>query len=99
MLLVFNLLPALPLDGGRVLRSALWQGKGDFGWATRVAAWVGRVFAYLFIAAGIALVIWESAFSGLWLVFIGWFLLQAAGRGGSLPRSRGRRSPDSTSAT
>jgi Zn-dependent protease/CBS domain-containing protein len=79
MLLVFNLLPALPLDGGRVLRSALWQAKGDFRWATRVAAWVGRFFAYLFIAAGIALVIWESAFSGLWLVFIGWFLLQAAG--------------------
>jgi Zn-dependent protease/CBS domain-containing protein len=79
MLLVFNLLPALPLDGGRVLRSALWQARDDFRWATRVSAWVGRVFAYLFIAAGIALVIWESAFSGLWLVFIGWFLLQAAG--------------------
>jgi Zn-dependent protease/CBS domain-containing protein len=79
MLLVFNLLPALPLDGGRVLRSALWGAKHDFRWATRVAAQVGRVFAYLFIAAGIALVIWESAFSGLWLVFIGWFLLQAAG--------------------
>ncbi|HEY7195765.1 MAG TPA: site-2 protease family protein [Gaiellaceae bacterium] len=78
-LLIFNLLPALPLDGGRVLRSILWQVKGDFGWATRIAAWVGRVFAYLFIGGGIALVIWQSAFSGLWLVFIGWFLLQAAG--------------------
>ena len=62
-----------------MLRSALWQARDDFRWATRVSAWVGRVFAYLFIAAGIALVIWESAFSGLWLVFIGWFLLQAAG--------------------
>jgi Zn-dependent protease/CBS domain-containing protein len=79
LLLVFNLLPALPLDGGRVLRSILWQARGDFRWATTVSAWVGRAFGYLFIAGGIALVIWESAFSGLWLVFIGWFLLQAAG--------------------
>ena len=79
MLLVFNLLPALPLDGGRVLRSILWQARGDFRWATIVSAWVGRAFGYLFIAGGIGLVIWESAFSGLWLVFIGWFLLQAAG--------------------
>lgn len=78
-LLVFNLLPALPLDGGRVLRSILWHLKGDFRWATRIAAWVGRAFGYVFVAGGIALVIFQSAFSGLWLVFIGWFLLQAAG--------------------
>ena len=78
-LLVFNLLPALPLDGGRVLRSALWAAKGDLAWATHVAALIGRGFGYLFIAGGIALVIWQSAYSGIWLAFIGWFLLQAAG--------------------
>jgi Zn-dependent protease/CBS domain-containing protein len=77
-LLVFNLLPALPLDGGRVLRSALWHFKEDLAWATRVAADVGRGFGYLFIAAGIAMLIFQDSFSGAWLAFIGWFLLQAA---------------------
>jgi Zn-dependent protease/CBS domain-containing protein len=78
-LLVFNLLPALPLDGGRIFRSALWALKGDFAWATRVAAGVGRGFGYLFIAGGVALFIFQGAFSGAWLAFIGWFLLIAAG--------------------
>jgi Zn-dependent protease/CBS domain-containing protein len=78
MLLVFNLLPALPLDGGRVLRSALWRARNDFRWATRVAASVGRGFGYLLIAGGVALFIFQGSFSGAWLAFIGWFLLQAA---------------------
>jgi Zn-dependent protease len=78
MLLLFNLLPALPLDGGRVLRSALWAARGDFGWATRLASGVGRAFAYAFIAGGLALFIFANAFSGAWLAFIGWFLLGAA---------------------
>jgi Zn-dependent protease/predicted transcriptional regulator len=77
-LLLFNLLPALPLDGGRVLRSALWAGKGDFAWATRIASTIGRGFGYLFIVGGVGLAIWQGAYSGLWLAFIGWFLLQAA---------------------
>jgi Zn-dependent protease/predicted transcriptional regulator len=77
-LLVFNLLPALPLDGGRVLRSALWHLKGDFRRATRAAAAVGRAFGYLFIAGGVAMFIFQGSFSGAWLAFIGWFLLQAA---------------------
>jgi Zn-dependent protease len=77
-LLVFNLLPALPLDGGRILRSVLWHFRGDFGWATHLAASIGRAFGYLFIAAGIGFVIWQSSFSGVWVAFLGWFLLQAA---------------------
>jgi Zn-dependent protease/predicted transcriptional regulator len=77
-LLVFNLLPALPLDGGRVLRSALWRLKGDFAAATRTAAAVGRGFGFLFIAGGIALLIFQGSFSGAWLAFTGWFLLEAA---------------------
>jgi Zn-dependent protease len=78
ILLVFNLVPALPLDGGRVLRSALWYFKGDLAWATRVASDIGQGFGYLFIAFGIALFIFQGTFSGAWLAFIGWFLLQAA---------------------
>jgi Zn-dependent protease/predicted transcriptional regulator len=87
-LLVFNLLPALPLDGGRVLRSALWHFKGSFSWATHVAALIGKGFGYLFIGGGVALLIWESAFSGAWLAFIGWFLLQAAGAEDRFGRAR-----------
>ena len=79
VLLVFNLIPALPLDGGRVLRSILWQTKGDFRWATIVAADVARVFAYLFIGLGLAEVFFLNSFAGVWLAFLGWFLLQAAG--------------------
>jgi Zn-dependent protease/predicted transcriptional regulator len=78
MLLVFNLLPALPLDGGRVLRALLWGARDDFRWATRVAGNVGRGFGFLFIAGGLALFIFANSFSGAWLAFIGWFLLGAA---------------------
>jgi Zn-dependent protease len=77
-LLLFNLLPALPLDGGRVLRSALWKSRGDFRWATRVAASIGRGFGYLFIGVGVALLVSASTVSGIWLAFLGWFLLGAA---------------------
>jgi Zn-dependent protease/CBS domain-containing protein len=77
-LLVFNLIPAPPLDGGRVLHSALWRWQGDLVWATRVGANVGRAFGYLLIAGGIAMFIFQSSFSGAWLAFLGWFLLNAA---------------------
>jgi Zn-dependent protease/CBS domain-containing protein len=78
VLLVFNLLPALPLDGGRVLRAALWGARDDFAWATRVAGNIGRGFGYVLIAGGIALFIFANSFSGAWLAFTGWFLLGAA---------------------
>ncbi len=77
-LLVFNMLPALPLDGGRVLRSILWRVRGSFRWATRIAASIGRGFAYLFIVGGLFLFIFQGSFSGAWLAFVGWFLFQAA---------------------
>ena len=77
-LLVFNLIPAQPLDGGRVLHAALWRLRTDFAWATRVAAGVGRGFGYLLIALGVAMFIFQGSFSGAWLAFLGWFLLNAA---------------------
>src|SRR5262245_2169654 len=77
-LLIFNLLPALPLDGGRVLRSALWGISGNLAWATHIASLIGQGFGYLFIVGGVGFAIWQSAYSALWIAFIGWFLLQAA---------------------
>jgi Zn-dependent protease/CBS domain-containing protein len=77
-LLAFNLIPAPPLDGGRVLHAALWRSRGDYVWATRVAANVGRGFGYLLIALGVAMFVFQSSFSGAWLAFLGWFLLNAA---------------------
>ena len=77
-LAAFNLLPASPLDGGRVLHAALWRAKGDFAWATRVASEIGQGFGYLFIALGLVMLIFQGSFSGAWLAFIGWFLLQGA---------------------
>ncbi|MGD9573264.1 MAG: site-2 protease family protein [Thermoleophilia bacterium] len=79
LLLAFNLIPSLPLDGGRMLRAAIWHFKGDIRSATRIAAGSGRVFSILMIAAGVAITVMGGLISGIWLVFIGWFLLQAAG--------------------
>ena len=78
-LLAFNMLPALPLDGGRVLRAILWGGKHDFARATTLAAGISRGLAYLMIGGGLVLLIAEGTFSGAWLAFLGWFLLSAAG--------------------
>ena len=78
LLLVFNLLPALPLDGGRVLHAALWAGKRDLRWATRVGTAIGHALALLMVAGGIVLFFAGAFVSGIWLVFIGWFLSSAA---------------------
>ncbi len=73
MLAVFNLVPGFPLDGGRILRAALWRSSGNLQRATRVAARTGQVIAMLFIGAGL-LLLFRSILAGLWLVLIGWFL-------------------------
>jgi len=80
-LAVFNLLPGFPLDGGRVLRAAAWGLTGDFARATRIAAWAGTVIAYLLILFGVLqAVFFDRVMNGLWIGFVGWFLLSAAQR-------------------
>jgi Zn-dependent protease/CBS domain-containing protein len=76
---VFNLLPAFPLDGGRLLHSLIWLRTGNRLRATSIAARLGRGFAFLFIAYGlITFFASGSLVGGVWAVFLGWFLLSAA---------------------
>jgi Zn-dependent protease/CBS domain-containing protein len=76
---VFNLVPAFPLDGGRLLQSLIWLRTGDRLRATRIAARIGMGFAYLLIAYGLATFLFAgSLVGGVWSVFLGWFLLSAA---------------------
>jgi Zn-dependent protease/predicted transcriptional regulator len=78
LLAVFNMIPGFPLDGGRVLRAALWALDGSLQRATKWASRAGRVVAYGFILLGVGQVLLGGLFNGLWLVFIGWFLNNAA---------------------
>ena len=85
ILAVFNMLPGFPLDGGRVLRAALWWATGNMTRATRIAAAVGRALAWIFIIMGIAMAFGvavpffgRGVGGGLWLALIGWFLHHAA---------------------
>lgn len=79
IVLVFNMLPALPLDGGRVLRSYLWGRHGSFSVATVSAARAGKTFGGFLIAVGLLGFITGLAVGGLWFAVIGWFIMQAAG--------------------
>jgi Zn-dependent protease/CBS domain-containing protein len=79
VLAVFNLLPAFPLDGGRVLRSILWVVKGNLRWATKIASQLGSGFGLFLIVTGIWLFIWEQDFvDGVWLTLIGMFIRNAS---------------------
>jgi Zn-dependent protease/CBS domain-containing protein len=77
-LAIFNLIPGFPLDGGRILRAILWGRSGDADRATLAAARVGQAVAFGFILLGLLRFFGGAGFGGLWIVFIGWFLLQAA---------------------
>lgn len=82
IVLVFNLLPAFPMDGGRVVRAIAWKVTGNRSSATRFAAGLGRIFGYLFIALGLLLVFRGIIFSGIWLALIG-FLINGSARAAS----------------
>ena len=77
--LLFNLLPAYPMDGGRITRAIAWKLSGDRGRGTRFAATLGRGFAYLMIALGIAVALAGDPLNGIWLAVIG-FILNGAAR-------------------
>jgi Zn-dependent protease len=79
LLVVFNMIPGFPLDGGRVLRAGLWALRGNLQNATKWASRAGRVIAYGFIGLGIVQILFIGGLiNGLWLAFIGWFLKNAA---------------------
>jgi Zn-dependent protease len=78
LILVFNLIPAFPLDGGRVARAIAWKVTGDRNRATRGAARLGQGFSYLFIAVGIIWFLRGDIIGGIWLALIGFILLQSA---------------------
>jgi Zn-dependent protease/CBS domain-containing protein len=77
-LVLFNLIPGYPLDGGRVFRAVVWAITGNMNRATLIAANVGRFFAFLFIFTGVWQMFSGNFGGGLWIAFIGWFLDNAA---------------------
>ena len=76
---LFNLIPGFPLDGGRVFRAIVWNATGNLRRATGIAANVGKLVAYAFLAWGFVQLLGGSFFSGIWTAAIGWFLHNAAG--------------------
>jgi len=83
LVLLFNLLPAFPMDGGRIARAIAWWRTGDRNAATRFAANLGRVFAYIFIGGGLLLVFSGNAFGGVWLALIG-IVINSSARAASM---------------
>jgi CBS domain-containing protein len=78
LLAAFNMIPGYPLDGGRVLRAVIWGITRNADRSTRLAAQVGQVVAFMFILSGLFRFFVGANFGGLWLAFIGWFLLDAS---------------------
>ena len=100
-LALFNLAPAAPLDGGRVLAALLWRRHGDRVRAAVSATRAGMTFGYVLIAVGVLVFLAGGGIGGLWFVFLGWFLLSAGARreqsraaAGCAGRRQGRRRDD-----
>jgi Zn-dependent protease/CBS domain-containing protein len=75
-LAIFNLVPAFPLDGGRVLRAIIWRFTGNLQRSTKITSAMGSIFGYFLIAFGVLLLLNNYIINGIWLVFIGWFINQ-----------------------
>jgi Zn-dependent protease len=78
VVLVFNLVPAFPLDGGRIARSIAWKITGDPNRGTRFSARLGQGFAYILMGLGVYVLLRGDAIGGIWFLVLGWFLAQAA---------------------
>jgi len=85
LIALFNLIPGFPLDGGRIVRSALWAVTGDLNKSTRWASWMGQTVAWILIFFGISMmfgayipILGTGFLNGMWIIFIGWFLQTAA---------------------
>jgi PDZ domain-containing secreted protein/Zn-dependent protease len=83
LVVVFNLVPALPLDGGRILRSLIWKRRGDFPSATRTAAVLGQAFGFILGAYGIYAISHRQMATGVWVALVGVFIVNAARAEGS----------------
>ena len=77
-LAIFNMIPGFPLDGGRVLRALIWRLTRSYQRATRAATFSGQLTAFAFMGLGVFILFSGGFFNGLWLIFIGWFLQNAA---------------------
>jgi Zn-dependent protease/predicted transcriptional regulator len=93
-LAIFNLIPGFPLDGGRIFRAIVWGITKDYSRSTRIAARGGQIVGYGMIAAGVATAVSDYAplggmISGIWLAFIGWFILNAARQSRAQSEARG----------
>ena len=78
---LWNLVPAFPLDGGRLVRAAIWRATGDVERATRWAAWIGQLIGWMLVLLGVALALGAHGLGvtgGMWVTFVGWFLASAA---------------------
>jgi Zn-dependent protease len=75
---LFNLVPGFPLDGGRLLRAVVWRWTGSFHRATRAASVAGRLVALALMGFGVITALGGNVLGGMWIVFIGWFLDNAA---------------------
>ncbi len=80
LLFLFNIIPGFPMDGGRAVRAFIWGVSHNYGLATRIAAWLGRGIGYFFLGLGVLLLL-NGNLTGLWLVLLGFFLLNAARAG------------------
>ncbi len=78
LILLFNLVPAFPLDGGRILRSILWNWKNNLAWATKVTTRMGAGFGLFLLFFGIFSFITGNLLGGVWLVILGLFLQRAS---------------------